>query len=122
MNRFPLLSADSRDWNVYPRNVKDDPDFDHALRREQDLPQARYLLRKAGRENLTVTLVTSPIATATARAQALYEPLVQLDADAGTEYVLASEMTPHNSAVTEWVIRLRPGVRFHDREAADCAV
>jgi peptide/nickel transport system substrate-binding protein len=41
-----------------------DPDFDHALRREQDLPQARYLLRKAGLEDLTVTLVTSPITSA----------------------------------------------------------
>jgi peptide/nickel transport system substrate-binding protein len=29
----------------------------------------------------------------TARAQALYEPLVQLDPDAGITYVLASEMT-----------------------------
>jgi peptide/nickel transport system substrate-binding protein len=50
----------------------------------------------------------------TARAQALYEPLVQLDPDAGIEYVLASEMTPRNRAATQWIIRLRPGVRFHD--------
>jgi peptide/nickel transport system substrate-binding protein len=42
-----------------------DPDFDHALRRQADIPQARFLLRRAGREDLTVTLVTSPIATAT---------------------------------------------------------
>jgi peptide/nickel transport system substrate-binding protein len=42
-----------------------DPDFDHALRREQDIPQAKFLLRKAGKEDLAVTLVTSPIATAT---------------------------------------------------------
>ncbi len=50
----------------------------------------------------------------TARAQTLYEPLAQLDADANVEYILASEMTPRNTAATEWVIRLRPGVRFHD--------
>jgi peptide/nickel transport system substrate-binding protein len=50
----------------------------------------------------------------TARAQALYEPLVQLDPDAGIEYVLASEMTPRNQAATQWIIRLRPGIRFHD--------
>jgi peptide/nickel transport system substrate-binding protein len=50
----------------------------------------------------------------TARAQTLYEPLVQLDADAGIEYVLASEITPRDTSATQWVIRLRPGVRFHD--------
>jgi peptide/nickel transport system substrate-binding protein len=51
-----------------------DPDFDHALRREQDIPQARFLLRKAGQENLTVTLTTSAIATATvAQATVLAE-------------------------------------------------
>jgi peptide/nickel transport system substrate-binding protein len=42
-----------------------DPDFDHALRRQADLPQAKFLLRKAGREDLAVTLVTAPIATGT---------------------------------------------------------
>jgi peptide/nickel transport system substrate-binding protein len=40
-----------------------DPDFDHALHREADIPQARYLLKKAGQENLTVTLITAPAAT-----------------------------------------------------------
>src|SRR5262249_53706766 len=42
-----------------------DPDFDHGLHRLQDIPQARYLLKQAGHENLTITLTTSPIATAT---------------------------------------------------------
>jgi len=42
-----------------------DPDFDHALHREQDIPQARYLLKQAGQEDLTVELVTSAIATGT---------------------------------------------------------
>jgi peptide/nickel transport system substrate-binding protein len=42
-----------------------DPDFDHELRRGQDISQAKFLLKKAGREDLTLTLVTSPIATAT---------------------------------------------------------
>jgi len=50
----------------------------------------------------------------TARAQALYEPLVQLDPDAGIEYVLAREITPNDKSATSWVIRLRPGIRFHD--------
>lgn len=51
----------------------------------------------------------------TARAVALYEPLVRLSPDAGrVEYVLAREMTPRDPKGTSWIIRLRPGVRFHD--------
>jgi peptide/nickel transport system substrate-binding protein len=40
-----------------------DPDFNGSLRRQQDIPQAKFLLKKAGHENLTVTLTTSPLAT-----------------------------------------------------------
>jgi peptide/nickel transport system substrate-binding protein len=40
-----------------------DPDFDSSLHREQDIPQAKFLLKAAGHENLTVTLVTAPAAT-----------------------------------------------------------
>ena len=40
-----------------------DPDFDRSLRREQDIPQAKALLKAAGQENLTVKLTTSPAAT-----------------------------------------------------------
>jgi peptide/nickel transport system substrate-binding protein len=49
----------------------------------------------------------------TARAQALYQPLVQLNSGAQNEYVLAEEITP-NKTTSEWIIRLRPGVTFHD--------
>ncbi len=42
-----------------------DADFNASLRRQQDIPQAKALLKQAGHENLTVTLTTSPIATAT---------------------------------------------------------
>jgi peptide/nickel transport system substrate-binding protein len=38
-----------------------DPDFDHSLHREQDIPQARFLLKKAGMEGLHVTLTTSAL-------------------------------------------------------------
>jgi peptide/nickel transport system substrate-binding protein len=44
----------------------------------------------------------------------LYEPLVQLSPDARIAYVLASAMTPRDRAATEWLIQVRPGVRFHD--------
>jgi peptide/nickel transport system substrate-binding protein len=57
----------------------------------------------------------------TARAQALYEPLVQLGPDAGIEYVLAAEMAPRDRAATQWLIRLRKGVRFHDGRALTAA-
>jgi peptide/nickel transport system substrate-binding protein len=48
----------------------------------------------------------------TARAQALYSPLVQLNSAAQNEYVLAEEIIPKTS--TEWIIKLRQGVTFHD--------
>jgi peptide/nickel transport system substrate-binding protein len=50
-----------------------------------------------------------------ARAQALYEPLVALDLQAlNVQYLLAEQITPRNGSLTEWVIRLRPGITFHD--------
>src|SRR5690348_8450327 len=49
----------------------------------------------------------------TARAQSLYQPLLQLNGGAQTEFVLAEEISPHGST-SDWVIRLRPGITFHD--------
>src|SRR5712692_10404606 len=49
----------------------------------------------------------------TARAQCLYQPLLQLSTAAQTEFVLAEEISPHGST-SNWVIRLRPGITFHD--------
>jgi len=49
----------------------------------------------------------------TARANSIYQPLLQLNAAAQTEMVLAQEISPHGST-SEWIIRLRPGVTFHD--------
>jgi len=50
----------------------------------------------------------------TARASALYEPLVALSPDARRlEYVLAEEITPYRGSLSRWVIRLRPGITFH---------
>ena len=50
----------------------------------------------------------------TSRLQSLYQPLVQLNAQAQVEYVLAESITAHQGSLSEWVIRLRPGVTFHD--------
>jgi len=49
----------------------------------------------------------------TSRLQSLYQPLAQLNAQAEVEYVLAESIAPHGSLST-WIIRLRPGVTFHD--------
>jgi peptide/nickel transport system substrate-binding protein len=49
----------------------------------------------------------------TGRAECLYEPLVKLNKDAENEFLLAESITPHNGSLSEWVIRLRPGVTFH---------
>jgi peptide/nickel transport system substrate-binding protein len=52
----------------------------------------------------------------TSRLQSLYQPLAQLDAQAKVEYVLAESITPHGS-LSNWIIRLRPGVTWHDGKA-----
>jgi peptide/nickel transport system substrate-binding protein len=49
----------------------------------------------------------------TARAQSLYQPLVQLNAQAQTEFVLAEDIAPRGSTA-QWVISLRRGITFHD--------
>jgi peptide/nickel transport system substrate-binding protein len=46
-----------------------DPDYDHSIpQRTQDIDYAKYLLRKAGKEDLTVELVTADIAQGTVLA------------------------------------------------------
>ena len=49
----------------------------------------------------------------TARAQSLYQPLLQLNTQAQAEFVLAEDISPHGST-SEWIIKLRPGITFHD--------
>ena len=50
----------------------------------------------------------------TSRLQSLYNSLVQLDTQARIEYVLAESITPNKGSAKEWIIRLRPGVAFHN--------
>lgn len=39
-----------------------DPEYDHSFpQRQQDIAQAKYLLKQAGKESMTITLVTAPI-------------------------------------------------------------
>ena len=55
-------------------------------------------------------------AIGTARAQQLYQPLVQLSNEAQVQYVLAEEIVP-NGSTSEWLIKLRKGVTFHSGKA-----
>jgi peptide/nickel transport system substrate-binding protein len=50
----------------------------------------------------------------TSRLQSLYQPLVQLNAQAQVEYVLAESITAYQGSLSEWLIRLRPGITFHN--------
>jgi peptide/nickel transport system substrate-binding protein len=52
-------------------------------------------------------------AIGTARAQQLYQPLVQLSNQAQLQYVLAEEIAP-NGSTANWVVRCKPGVTFHN--------
>jgi peptide/nickel transport system substrate-binding protein len=52
-------------------------------------------------------------AIGTARAQQLYQPLVQLANNAQLQYVLADEIVP-NGSTANWTIRLKSGVTFHN--------
>jgi len=59
----------------------------------------------------------------TARTVALYDPLVEMNQDATLVNALAESIEP-NPTATEWTIRLRKGVTFHDGKpltAADVA-
>ena len=49
------------------------PDYDHSItQREQDISQAKHLLKQAGMEHLTVTLTTAPIAQGTVAMATLF--------------------------------------------------
>ena len=92
----------------------------------QHLDQASHSLKRGGNLKLGLTGGSSSDTLDphksltyidTSRLQSLYQPLVQLDAQAQVEYVLAESISPHQGSLSEWVIRLRPGVTFHDGKA-----
>lgn len=87
------------------------------------LAQARGSLRRGGDLKLGLTGGSSSDTVDphksltyidTSRLQSLYQPLVQLNAQAQVEYVLAESITAYHGSLSEWIIDLRPGVTFHD--------
>jgi peptide/nickel transport system substrate-binding protein len=48
-----------------------------------------------------------------ARVAQLFDPLIQFDENARLQMVLAEEIT-HDATASNWTIRLRPGITFHD--------
>jgi peptide/nickel transport system substrate-binding protein len=48
-----------------------------------------------------------------ARAQALYQPLLQMSLTAGIQMVLAEDISPYNNSPSEWIVKLRPDITFH---------
>jgi ABC-type transport system substrate-binding protein len=53
-------------------------------------------------------------------ASAIFDPLVAVNADGEAEAYLAESLTP-NEDFTEWIIKVRPGVTFHDGTPLDAA-
>ena len=62
VDRQAMIEASLDGLGVVGNDVfaENDPCYNKSLHREQDLEQAKFLLKQAGRENLTVELVTSP--------------------------------------------------------------
>jgi peptide/nickel transport system substrate-binding protein len=92
----------------------------------QHLDQASHSLKRGGDLKLGLTGGSSSDTLDphksltyidTSRLQSLYQPLVQLNAQAQVEYVLAESIAPHRGSLSEWVINLRRGVTFHDGKA-----
>ncbi len=61
---------------------------------------------------------TTPSNSGVLVQQALFDPLGALDADGMVQPYLAESITP-NDALTEWTVKLRPGVVFHDGTPLD---
>jgi peptide/nickel transport system substrate-binding protein len=96
----------------------------------QHLDQASHSLKRGGDLKLGLTGGSSSDTLDphksltyidTSRLQSLYQPLVQLNARAQVEYVLAESIIPHRGSLSEWVINLRRGVTFHDGKAFTAA-
>ncbi len=67
-NRPEMLKLIFGDYGILGNDIYDysDPAYDHSIpQREQDIDHAKFLLKAAGQENLSVTLTTAPIAQGT---------------------------------------------------------
>jgi peptide/nickel transport system substrate-binding protein len=71
-----------------------DPEYDSSIpQRQQDIAQAKYLLKKAGREDLKVNLIASPISQGTiAMAQVLQQQAKQAGITINIQQVTSDEL------------------------------
>jgi len=69
-------------------------------------------------ETISPTLAVTPIDEG--RVQSIFDPLVLLNADLSRSPGLALEWNPNKSA-TEYEVKLRPGVTFHNGKSLDAA-
>jgi peptide/nickel transport system substrate-binding protein len=101
----------------------DDPLYDHSLpQRVQDIEKAKSLLKAAGRENLTVQLVTAPIAAGVVDSCVVFAQ----QAKAAGVTVKISELTPTNLYNNQYLKRLFsvdswPTLSFFVDTAYSCA-
>jgi len=111
-----------------------DPGFDHSLHRQQDIPQAKFLLRKAGQEKLAVTLITSVITTGTV---AMATVLKEQAAAAGVtislqnvpsgvffgpgylQWVFAQDYYPYSPYLAQVAYSMLPGSPFNETHTSD---
>ncbi len=87
VNRPELINSALGGYGFVGADVSSpfDPYYDHSLHRVQDIAQAKHLLKLAGYPDLSVQLVTSPIALATVQ---MAEVLAQQVAAAGIKVSL----------------------------------
>jgi peptide/nickel transport system substrate-binding protein len=78
-----------------------DPDYDHSLpQRQQDIDQAKFLLKKAGQESLTLTLVVAPQAQGwLEEAELFQQQAAQANVKLNLDQVTA---TSFNNSYTKW--------------------
>jgi peptide/nickel transport system substrate-binding protein len=74
VDRPALVEQSLSGYGVVGNDVfsQHDPVYDTSLKRQQDIPQAKFLLKKAGRSGLTVELVTAPVAPGVVEAAEVF--------------------------------------------------
>jgi len=90
-----------------------DPDYDHSLRRSQDLDQAKSLLKQAGQSDLRVQLVTADLAPGIVQqAEVLAQNASLIGATINVRQVDAATLFGPNYLSWPFSIDIYPGLRY----------